>query len=141
MKLEQRVRELEDPEYVSPAVTLSTPHIHSRSNSSSSSFGSPESSYLSASLSPFPQSGMWCDLSLARPWLTTHVESSPASPPGSWVGLQVCPVLLRSTTVRAIYIGFSQGISSPSPTPFLNNSFFDDHHSKFQPPLELTQML
>jgi hypothetical protein len=57
-KLEHRVRELEDPEYVSSAVTLSTPHFHSRSNSSSSSFGSPESSYLSASLSPFPPSGM-----------------------------------------------------------------------------------
>jgi hypothetical protein len=103
-KLEHRVRELEDPEYVSSAVTLSTPHFHSRSNSSSSSFGSPESSYLSASLSPFPPS-----------------ESSPASPPGSWVGVQ--------------------GVSSPSPTPFLHNPFFEDQHSKFQPPLELTQML
>ncbi|KIM40057.1 hypothetical protein M413DRAFT_73484 [Hebeloma cylindrosporum] len=54
VKLEQRVKELEDPEYISPSVTLFDPHFHSRSNSSSSSFGSPESSYLSTSHSPFP---------------------------------------------------------------------------------------
>ncbi|KAF8161055.1 hypothetical protein B0H34DRAFT_653334 [Crassisporium funariophilum] len=70
VKLEQRIRELEDPDYVSSSVTLYDPHLHSRSNSSSSSFGSPESSYLSTSHSPFPS------------------DSSPASPPGSWTQLQ-----------------------------------------------------
>ncbi|PPQ68192.1 hypothetical protein CVT25_015024 [Psilocybe cyanescens] len=73
VKLEHRIRELEDPEYVSPSVTLFDPHFHSRSNSSSSSFGSPESSYLSTSHSPFPS------------------DSSPASPPGSWAQLQGMP--------------------------------------------------
>jgi len=58
VKLEQRVKELEDPEYISPSVTLFDPHFHSRSSSSSSSFGSPESSYVSTSHSPFP-SGMF----------------------------------------------------------------------------------
>ncbi|KJA19959.1 hypothetical protein HYPSUDRAFT_143028 [Hypholoma sublateritium FD-334 SS-4] len=104
VRLEQRVRELEDPEYVSPAVTLFDPNFHSRSNSSSSeSFGSPESSYLSASHSPFPS------------------DSSPASPPGSWAQLH--------------------GMPSPSPAPFLPEVYFDDNHARFQPPLELAQML
>jgi len=53
VKLEHRIRELEDPEYVSTSVTLYDPNLHSRSNSSSSSLGSPESSYLSVSHSPF----------------------------------------------------------------------------------------
>ncbi|KAF9531595.1 hypothetical protein CPB83DRAFT_848430 [Crepidotus variabilis] len=69
VKLEQRVKELEDPEYVPPAVSLFDPSsqsMHSRSHSvSSSSLGSPESAYISASHSPFPDS----------------VSSSPA---GSW---------------------------------------------------------
>lgn len=103
VKLEHRIRELEDPEYVSPSVTLFDPHFHSRSNSSSSSFGSPESSYLSTSQSPFPS------------------DSSPASPPDSWTQLQ--------------------GMPSPSPASFMPDVYFDDHHTRFQPPLELAQML
>jgi hypothetical protein len=71
VRLEQRIRELEDPDYVSPAVTLYDPHVHSRSGSSSSSFGSPGSVYLSASRSPFP-------------------SESPTSPE-TWSGLQVHP--------------------------------------------------
>ncbi|KAM6502306.1 hypothetical protein JOM56_002283 [Amanita muscaria] len=70
-RLEQRIHELEDPDYVSPAVTLYDPHVHSRSGSSSSSFGSPGSTYLSASHSPFP-------------------SESPASQT-SWSGLQNIP--------------------------------------------------
>ncbi|KAF9478626.1 hypothetical protein BDN70DRAFT_808426 [Pholiota conissans] len=104
VKLEHRIKELEDPEYISPAITLFDPNFHSRSNSSSSeSFGSPESSYLSTSHSPFPS------------------DSSPASPPGSWAQ--------------------HHGIPSPSPTPFLPEVYFDDHQARFQPPLELAQML
>jgi len=52
-RLERRIRELEDPEYVSPGVTLYDPHSHSRSGSSASSTGSPDSSFLSVSHSPF----------------------------------------------------------------------------------------
>jgi hypothetical protein len=71
VKLEHRIRELEDPEYVSTSVTLYDPNLHSRSNSSSSSLGSPESSHLSAAHSPFPS------------------DSSP--PPGSWSQIQGLP--------------------------------------------------
>jgi len=87
VKLEQRVKELEDPEYISPSVTLFDPHFHSRSNSSSSSFGSPESSYLSTSHSPFPsgESSMFTTLRILSPAI---LDSSPASPPGSWTQLQ-----------------------------------------------------
>lgn len=68
-KLENRIKELEDPEYVPSTVPLFNPSLqslHSRSNSvSSSSLGSPESAYMSVSQSPFHDS----------------VASSPA---GSW---------------------------------------------------------
>ncbi|KAJ3842829.1 hypothetical protein F5878DRAFT_529047 [Lentinula raphanica] len=52
-RLEQRVRELEDPEYVSPAVMLHDPHLH-QSESSSSSYDSPSSTPISVSHSPYP---------------------------------------------------------------------------------------
>ncbi|KAL0575798.1 hypothetical protein V5O48_006176 [Marasmius crinis-equi] len=54
-RLEQRVRELEDPEYVSPAVQLFDPHGITTSEclSSSSSYGSPVSTTISASHSPY----------------------------------------------------------------------------------------
>ncbi|KAG1725281.1 uncharacterized protein EDB91DRAFT_96957 [Suillus paluster] len=54
-RLEQRIRELEDPEYTSPSVTLHDPHHHRRSESSSSSLtGSPASTGFSISQSSFP---------------------------------------------------------------------------------------
>lgn len=83
VKLEQRVRELEDPEYVSPSVTLIDPHFHSRSNSSSSSFGSPESSYLSASHSPFPSGNTLTHLSPLRGPLTHSQRFFRCLSPGS----------------------------------------------------------
>ncbi|KIJ60067.1 hypothetical protein HYDPIDRAFT_32641 [Hydnomerulius pinastri MD-312] len=56
-RLEQRIRELEDPEYTSPSVVLHDPHFHRRSESSSSSLaGSPASTGFSAPHSPFPPS-------------------------------------------------------------------------------------
>ncbi|EGO00414.1 hypothetical protein SERLA73DRAFT_73137 [Serpula lacrymans var. lacrymans S7.3] len=65
-RLEQRIRELEDPEYTSPSVTLYDPHLHQRSGSSSSSIaGSPGSPGFSAVHSPFP--------------------SATNSPHGSWI--------------------------------------------------------
>ncbi|KAF8973313.1 hypothetical protein BDZ97DRAFT_1912864 [Flammula alnicola] len=120
-KLEQRIRELEDPEYISPSITLIDPHFHSRSNSSSSSFGSPESSYLSASHSPFPSGNASPTFITDAVVIHTPSDSSPASPPGSWTQ--------------------HHGIPSPSPTPFVPEVYFDDHQSRFQPPLELAQML
>jgi len=71
-RLEQRIRELEDPEYISPSVTLYDPHAsrHHRSESSSSSLGSPGSNPLSTSHSPFP-------------------SESASSPQGSWTHLPV----------------------------------------------------
>ncbi|RDB24708.1 hypothetical protein Hypma_007636 [Hypsizygus marmoreus] len=102
-RLEQRIRELEDPEYVSPAVMLYDPHAHTRSESSSSSFDSPGETSLCASNSPFPS------------------DSSPTSPNASWSSLQNAP--------------------SPSPAPFVPEIFFDEHQTRFQPPLELARML
>ncbi|KAG9220372.1 hypothetical protein CCMSSC00406_0006637 [Pleurotus cornucopiae] len=51
-RLENRIRELEDPEYISPAVTLYDPNLHQRSGSSSS-ISSAGGTPLSASHSPF----------------------------------------------------------------------------------------
>ncbi|KAG6813286.1 hypothetical protein H0H92_012441 [Tricholoma furcatifolium] len=75
-RLEQRIRELEDPEYVSPAVVLYDPHDNSLSGSSSSSFSSPGDTTLYSSHSPlsFPSS-----------------DSSPTSPNASWTSLQPVP--------------------------------------------------
>ncbi|GLB37692.1 putative fungal specific transcription factor [Lyophyllum shimeji] len=73
-RLEQRIRELEDPEYVNPAVVLYDPHPHphSRSGSSSSSFSSPGDNSMYASHSP----------------LSFPSDSSPTSPNTSWTSLQ-----------------------------------------------------
>ncbi|KAJ7803484.1 hypothetical protein B0H14DRAFT_2887702 [Mycena olivaceomarginata] len=58
VRLEQRVRELEDPDYISPAVTLYDPHLRGFSESPpSSSYDSAENSF-SAGHSPF-LSGSW----------------------------------------------------------------------------------
>ncbi|KIM78836.1 hypothetical protein PILCRDRAFT_576092 [Piloderma croceum F 1598] len=68
-RLEQRIRELEDPEYTSPSVTLFDPHAeHRRSYSSSSSVADSQGSGLSLTNSPFP-------------------SESPNSPHGSWIGI------------------------------------------------------
>ncbi|KAF7322228.1 Fungal-trans domain-containing protein [Mycena kentingensis (nom. inval.)] len=82
VRLEQRVRELEDPEYVSPAVTLFDPHtfdpqaLRSFSESPpSSSYGSVDASF-SAGHSPFPS------------------ESAAHSPESSWSqGVSASPPL------------------------------------------------
>ncbi|KAG5639105.1 hypothetical protein H0H81_006694 [Sphagnurus paluster] len=105
LRLEQRIKELEDPEYVSPAVVLYDPHAHSRSGSSSSSFSSPGDTSLYNANSP----------------LSFPSDSSPTSPNTSWTSLQP--------------------ITSPSPSPFIPEIFFDDNQTCFQPPLELAQML
>ncbi|KAG6850977.1 hypothetical protein H0H93_005846 [Arthromyces matolae] len=102
-RLEQRIHELEDPEYVSPAVVLYDPHENSRSCSSSSSFSSDTSLYNSHSPLSFPS------------------DSSPTSPNTSWASL-------HPTT-------------SPSPSSFVPDIFFDDQQTRFQPPLELARML
>lgn len=53
--------------------------------------------------------------------LMSSTESSPASPNASWISLQA--------------------LSSPSPSVFAPELFFDEQQSRFQPPLELAQML
>lgn len=135
VKLEQRVKELEDPEYISPSVTLFDPHFHSRSNSSSSSFGSPESSYLSTSHSPFPSRMSSAFVNLMNP-LTCHSRFfscfSPGimdSTPGKF--LSFLPWLHVSTSRKAM----------PSPTAFIPEVFFDEPQTRLQPPIELAQML
>ncbi|KAJ7252117.1 hypothetical protein B0H12DRAFT_1233997 [Mycena haematopus] len=67
VRLEQRVRELEDPDYISPAVTLYDPHLRGFSESPpSSSYDSTGDASFSAGHSPFPS------------------ESAAHSPEGSW---------------------------------------------------------
>lgn len=111
-RLEQRIRELEDPEYTSPSVTLHDPHFHRRSESSSSSLvGSPGSTGFSAPHSPLPPSGTPCRSD--HPSLLI-LPIAVGSPQHSWI----------------------QGIPSPSPTPFS-----DAFHIEQQPPLDLAQML
>ncbi|KAJ6507398.1 hypothetical protein C8R47DRAFT_92897 [Mycena vitilis] len=70
VRLEQRVRELEDPEYISPAVTLYDPHLRGFSESPPSSsydaYDSAGDTSFSAGHSPFPS------------------ESLGHSPEGSW---------------------------------------------------------
>lgn len=73
-RLEHRVRELEDPEYVSPAVILFDPHCQ-QSESSSSSYGSPGSTSISVSHSPFPPEST---NSPAENWLNAPVSPSPS---------------------------------------------------------------
>ncbi|KAF8143328.1 hypothetical protein K438DRAFT_1911086 [Mycena galopus ATCC 62051] len=67
VRLEHRVRELEDPDYISPAVTLYDPHLRGFSESPpSSSYDSTGDASFSAGHSPFPS------------------ESAAHSPEGSW---------------------------------------------------------
>ncbi|KAJ6591343.1 hypothetical protein B0H10DRAFT_784324 [Mycena sp. CBHHK59/15] len=77
IRLEQRVRELEDPEYVSPVVTLYDPHLRGFSESPpSSAYDSAGDASFSTSHSPFPSEpahspeGSW-----------SHLPGVSASPP------------------------------------------------------------
>lgn len=94
-KLEQRIRDLEDPDYVASSVMLYDPHTHCHSESSSSSFGSPESSYLSASHSPFP-------------------SESPASPP-DWSHVQGIVSPIPSPFVTPLFFDDHQPPFHPPP--------------------------
>ncbi|XP_006461060.1 hypothetical protein AGABI2DRAFT_192596 [Agaricus bisporus var. bisporus H97] len=106
LRLERRVRELEDPEYVSPAVTLYDPHGHSRSGSSASSVDSPDGSFLSVPHSPFP-------------------SGSPSSPAAAWT--RVC--LSSNSDLHLPSLIVCQNVPSPSPTPFLSEMFFEEPRS------------
>ncbi|KAJ7587027.1 hypothetical protein C8J56DRAFT_90526 [Mycena floridula] len=111
-RLEDRIRQLEDPEYISPAVTLYDPHhSHHHSESSSSSLGSPS---IAASHSPFP--------------------SGSASPPHeTWLSIS-SPHPTSSSPDPSIFQG------SPVHPPFTADIFFED--PQFQSPLfELGPML
>lgn len=81
-RLECRIRELEDPEYVSPGVTLYDPHGHSRSGSSASSTGSPDSSFLSVSHSPFPSGNPIPSFAVLA---LIFRPGSPTSPAVAWI--------------------------------------------------------
>lgn len=74
-RLEQRIRELEDPECAPPAVALQYPQFHRRSeSSSSSSTGSPDSSGFSAPHSPFSPS---VTSSPQETWIHCHISPPP----------------------------------------------------------------
>ncbi|KZT29098.1 hypothetical protein NEOLEDRAFT_1128652 [Neolentinus lepideus HHB14362 ss-1] len=72
-RLEQRIRELEDPEYTSPSVTLYDPHSQYSGSSSSSSAGSPPTIGIP---SPSPY----------------HLDIA-GSPQGSWISRYSSPTL------------------------------------------------
>ncbi|PFH46607.1 hypothetical protein AMATHDRAFT_69484 [Amanita thiersii Skay4041] len=85
VRLERRIRELEDPDYVSSIVTLSDPHA--RSCSSPSSFESHESA-CQPSRSPLPSDSLF-----TPPWHELNTTPSPSSSPfvqfsGQLVGVQ-----------------------------------------------------
>lgn len=87
VRLEQRVRELEDPEYVSPAVTLYDPHMRGFSESPpSSSYDSADASF-SAAHSPFPSGARFTCIGWPNNLLCC-LEST-HSPEGSWTHLPV----------------------------------------------------
>ncbi|KAI6121852.1 hypothetical protein F5141DRAFT_1260486 [Pisolithus sp. B1] len=74
-RLEQRIRELEDPDYVPPVVSLQYPQFHRRSESdSSSSTDSPDSTVFSTPHSPFPPSVTG---SPQESWVQFHMSPSP----------------------------------------------------------------
>ncbi|KAJ7502505.1 hypothetical protein B0H11DRAFT_640842 [Mycena galericulata] len=91
VRLERRVRELEDPEYVSPAVTLYDPHLRGFSESPpSSSYDSAGDASLSAAHSPFPSEsthspeGSWSHLpgvSVSPPLFGTEIFFQDPQPP------------------------------------------------------------
>lgn len=93
-RLEHRVRELEDPEYISPAVTLYDPHLRGFSESPpSSSYDSAGDASFSAGHSPFPSEsthspeGSWSHLpgaSVSPPLFSPDIffqEQPPIHPP------------------------------------------------------------
>ncbi|KIK24767.1 hypothetical protein PISMIDRAFT_373909 [Pisolithus microcarpus 441] len=74
-RLEQRIKELEDPDYVPPVVSLQYPQFHRRSESdSSSSTDSPDSAVFSTPHSPFPPSVTG---SPQESWVQFHMSPSP----------------------------------------------------------------
>jgi hypothetical protein len=96
VRLEQRIRELEDPDYVSSSVTLYDPHAHSRSGSSSSSFGSPGDTSLSASHSPFSSGIDSVQYVLPSFHILRPLSEPPMSPNTSWTNVQVIFVVYNS---------------------------------------------
>jgi len=91
-RLEQRIRELEDPEYAPPAVALQYPQFHRRSeSSSSSSTGSPDSSGFSAPHSPFSPSGMLFPLERIRSTRLTSYHLVTSSPQETWIHCHTSP--------------------------------------------------
>ncbi|KAL0067387.1 hypothetical protein AAF712_005616 [Marasmius tenuissimus] len=81
VRLEQRVRELEDPEYVSPIVQLFDPHgiAPTESVSSSSSYGSPDSTTISAAHSPYTS-----DTTNSPPETWSHLPPVPSPSPSNF---------------------------------------------------------
>lgn len=130
-RLEQRIRELEDPEYTSASVTLFDPHAHQdhrRSYSSASSVADSQGSGISLSHSPFPP-GMFLVQDASNPFDPINVES-PGSPQGSWI------VSSYLTSRQSFGLMSPKGIPSPSPSPFR-----EVYHDDMRPPFELAQML
>ena len=90
-RLEQRIRELEDPEYAPPAVALQYPQFHRRSeSSSSSSTGSPDGSAFSAPHSPFSPSRASFSFDLIYPTQLCY-SSVTGSPQENWIQFHASP--------------------------------------------------
>jgi hypothetical protein len=100
---------------VSPAVTLYDPHGHSRSGSSASSLGSPDSSFLSVSHSPFPSGTARTPCCVSRSHLFL---GSPTSPPVAWIQVRSCDAWSVLVLIAC------QNVPSPSPSPFLSDTIY-----------------
>ncbi|KDQ55715.1 hypothetical protein JAAARDRAFT_691687 [Jaapia argillacea MUCL 33604] len=99
-RLEQRIRELEDPEYTSPSVTLHDPHAHQPSpTSSSSSAGSPSGISLASSYSlDIPSSPQ-------TSWLSSNSRfSSPTVKSDSFLSDDLSPPVELSRLLLEIFI-------------------------------------
>lgn len=112
-RLEQRIRELEDPEYTSPSVTLFDPHSQYSGSSSSSSAGSPSAISLT-SPSPYPidvagsPQATWGQLSrYSSPTLTgeTAYSSEERAPP-----LELAQLLLEIFLPHRHQVGFGLNV-------------------------------
>ncbi|TFK54579.1 hypothetical protein OE88DRAFT_1655324 [Heliocybe sulcata] len=111
-RLEQRIRELEDPEYTSPSVTLYDPHSQYSGSSSSSSAGSPTtisltspSPYLDVAGSP---QGSWNQLS--RYSSPTLIGESPYAAEERAPPLELFPLLFEIFLPHRHQLGFGLNI-------------------------------
>lgn len=92
LQLEEKIQQMQDPDYTSPSITLHDPHTHLYSSSSSSSAsGSPISAAASVAQSPYSSFGASHRSLYSRALL--NVYSSEDSPQAPWAQPRVSNLL------------------------------------------------